>query len=80
MNASCSMFSQILKLIPRIDFQQMVKETGAEQRNLAGLPVSSPPGRGKSLRPIGRDARACRDSCACEMDSRFSMTLPLEAR
>ncbi len=30
MNASCSMFSQILKLIPRIEFERMVKETGSE--------------------------------------------------
>jgi len=31
--ASCSMFSQILKLIPRTDFALMVKETGAERRS-----------------------------------------------
>lgn len=30
MSASCSMFSQILKLIPRVDFQAMVKETKSE--------------------------------------------------
>jgi hypothetical protein len=30
--ASCSMFSQILKLIPRTDFERIVKETGAEYR------------------------------------------------
>lgn len=30
MNASCSMFSQILKMIPRIEFERMVKETGSE--------------------------------------------------
>jgi Transposase DDE domain/Domain of unknown function (DUF4372) len=30
--ASCSMFSQILKLVPRIDFERIVKETGAEYR------------------------------------------------
>ncbi len=30
MNASCSMFSQILKLIPRIEFERMVRETGSE--------------------------------------------------
>jgi len=29
-SASCSMFSQILKLIPRIEFERMVKETGSE--------------------------------------------------
>jgi Domain of unknown function (DUF4372) len=30
--ASCSMFSQILKLVPRIDFERIVRETGAEYR------------------------------------------------
>lgn len=32
MKASCSMFSQVLKLIPRIEFERLVKETGAEYR------------------------------------------------
>lgn len=30
MKASCSMFSQILKLIPRVEFERIVKETRAE--------------------------------------------------
>jgi hypothetical protein len=30
--ASCSMFSQVLKLVPRIEFQQIVRQTGAEYR------------------------------------------------
>lgn len=30
MKASCSMFSQLLKLIPRFEFEHMVKQTGAE--------------------------------------------------
>lgn len=30
MKASCSMFSQMLKLIPRIEFERLVRETGAE--------------------------------------------------
>lgn len=30
MNTSCSMFSQILKMIPRTEFERMVKETGSE--------------------------------------------------
>jgi hypothetical protein len=30
--ASCSMFSQVLKLIPRIEFERLVSETGAEYR------------------------------------------------
>jgi len=29
--ASCSMFSQILKLVPRLEFEALVKETGAER-------------------------------------------------
>ena len=33
MNASCSMFSQILKLIPRIEFERIVKATNAEHRS-----------------------------------------------
>ena len=33
MKASCSMFSQILKLIPHTDFEHLVKETGAEYRS-----------------------------------------------
>ena len=32
MKASCSMFSQLLKLIPRIEFERLVKESGAEYR------------------------------------------------
>ena len=32
MRASCSMFSQILKLVPRTDFERIVRETGAEYR------------------------------------------------
>jgi len=36
--ASCSLFSQILKLILRTDFERIVKETGAEycSKNLSG--------------------------------------------
>jgi len=33
--ASCSMFSQMLKLIPRIGFERLVRETGAEYRSKA---------------------------------------------
>jgi hypothetical protein len=32
-NASCSMFSQILKLIPRTAFQRIVQQTGAQARS-----------------------------------------------
>ena len=31
MNALCSMFSQMLKLIPRTEFAQMVKQTRAKR-------------------------------------------------
>ncbi len=31
MNASCSMFSQVLKLIPRVEFERIVRDTGAER-------------------------------------------------
>ena len=33
MKASCSMFSQILKLIPHTDFERIAKETGAQYRS-----------------------------------------------
>ena len=32
MKASCSMFSQLLKLFPRIEFERLVRQTGAEYR------------------------------------------------
>ena len=48
---SCSMFSQILKLIPRTDFQRIVKQTGAEYRS-KGL-VELEPIRGDAFLPTG---------------------------
>jgi hypothetical protein len=65
-NASCSMFSQILKLIPRTDFERIVKETGAEYRS-KGLSSWSQfvamlfcqLGRAHSLREIEGGLKSC---------------------
>jgi hypothetical protein len=64
--ASCSMFSQILKLIPRIEFERMVRETGAEYRS-KGLSSWSQfvamlfcqLGRAHSLREIEGGLKSC---------------------
>lgn len=66
MKASCSMFSQILKLIPRTDFERIVKETGAEYRS-KGLSSWSQfvgmlfcqLGRAHSLREIEGGLKSC---------------------
>lgn len=66
MTASCSMFSQILKLIPRTDFQRMVQQTGAEYRS-KGLSSWSQfvamlfcqLGRAHSLREIEGGLKSC---------------------
>ena len=66
MNASCSMFSQILKLIPRTDFQGLVQQTGAEARS-KGLSSWSQfvamlfcqLGRAHSLREIEGGLKSC---------------------
>ncbi|NGZ97542.1 MAG: transposase [Nitrospira sp. WS110] len=66
MNASCSLFSQILKLIPRTDFERIVKETGAEYRS-KGLSSWSQfvgmlfcqLGRAHSLREIEGGLKSC---------------------
>lgn len=71
MKASCSMFSQILKLIPRIDFERMVKETGAEYRS-KGLSSWSQfvgmlfcqLGRAHSLREIEGGLKSCEGKLA----------------
>ena len=42
MKASCSMFSQILKLIPRTSFFRLVKETKAEHRSKGQHPRREP--------------------------------------
>ena len=66
MKASCSMFSQILKLIPRTEFERIVKETGAEYRS-KGLSSWSQfvgmlfcqLGRAHSLREIEGGLKSC---------------------
>ena len=71
MKASCSMFSQILKLIPRIDFERIVKETGAEHRS-KGLSSWSQfvamlfcqLGRAHSLREIEGGLKSCEGKLA----------------
>jgi hypothetical protein len=69
--ASCSMFSQILKLIPRIEFEQLVKQTGAEYAS-KGLSSWSQfvamlfcqLGRAHSLREISGGLRSCEGKLA----------------
>jgi hypothetical protein len=64
--ASCSMFSQILKLIPRMEFEKLVKDTRAEHR-AKGLSSWSQfvamlfcqLGRAHSLREINGGLRSC---------------------
>jgi hypothetical protein len=69
--ASCSMFSQILKLIPRTDFERIVKETKAEFRS-KGLSSWSQfvamlfcqLGRAHSLREIEGGLKSCEGKLA----------------
>ena len=71
MNASCSMFSQILKLIPRTDFERIVTATGAEYRS-KGLSSWSQfvgmlfcqLGRAHSLREIEGGLKSCEGKLA----------------
>ena len=66
MKTSCSMFSQLLKLIPRTDFQRLVQQTGAEARS-KGLSSWSQfvamlfcqLGRAHSLREIEGGLKSC---------------------
>ncbi len=66
MNASCSMFSQMLKLIPRLEFERMVRETGSEYAS-KGLSSWSQfvammfcqLGRAHSLREIEGGLKSC---------------------
>jgi DDE family transposase/uncharacterized protein DUF4372 len=70
-SGSCSMFSQVLKLIPRIEFERMVKETGSEY---ASKGVSSwsqfvammfcQLGRAHSLREIEGGLKSCEGKLA----------------
>jgi hypothetical protein len=69
--ASCSMFSQILKLIPRPEFERLVKQTGAEYR-AKGLSSWSQfvamlfcqLGRAHSLREIEGGLKSCEGKLA----------------
>ena len=71
MKASCSMFSQILKLIPRTDFARHVKETKAEHRSkglsswsqFVGM-VFCQLGRAHSLREIEGGLKSCEGKLA----------------
>ena len=71
MKASCSMFSQILKLIPRVEFERMVKQTRAEYAS-KGLSSWSQfvamlfcqLGRAHSLREIEGGLRSCEGKLA----------------
>ena len=71
MSASCSMFSQILKLIPRIDFERMVKQTKSEYAS-KGLSSWSQFvammfcqfGRAHSLREIEGGLKSCEGKLA----------------
>jgi len=69
--ASCSMFSQILKLIPRLEFEKLVRDTGAE-RAAKGLSSWSQfvammfcqLGRAHSLREISGGLKSCEGKLA----------------
>lgn len=71
MNASCSMFSQILKLIPRTEFARLVKETKAEHRSKGVSSWSQfvamlfcQLGRAHSLREIEGGLKSCEGKLA----------------
>lgn len=71
MRASCSMFSQILKLVPRIEFERMVKHTGAELRAKGFCSWSQfvamlfcQLGRAHSLREIEGGLKSCEGKLA----------------
>jgi hypothetical protein len=69
--ASCSMFSQVLKLFPRIEFERLVRETGAEYR-AKGLSswtqfvamLFCQLGRAHSLREIEGGLKSCEGKLA----------------
>jgi len=70
-NASCSMFSQILKLIPRTEFARLVKETKAEHRSKGVSSWSQfvamlfcQLGRAHSLREIEGGLKSCEGKLA----------------
>ena len=71
MKASCSMFSQMLKLVPRTDFARLVRQTGSE-RGAKGLSswghfvamLFCQLGRAHSLREIEGGLRSCEGKLA----------------
>lgn len=71
MSASCSMFSQVLKLIPRLEFESLVKSTGAQHRS-KGLSswtqfvamLFCQLGRAHSLREIEGGLKSCEGKLA----------------
>lgn len=71
MKASCSMFSQILKLVPRLEFEKLVRDTGAE-RAAKGLSswtqfvamMFCQLGRAHSLREISGGLKSCEGKLA----------------
>lgn len=71
MKASCSMFSQVLKLFPRIEFEQLVRKTGAEYRakgltswsQFVGM-LFCQLGRAHSLREIEGGLKSCEGKLA----------------
>lgn len=71
MKASCSMFSQILKLIPRLEFESLVRETGSERAS-KGLSTWAQfvammfcqLGRANSLREIEGGLKSCEGKLA----------------
>jgi hypothetical protein len=82
--ASCSMFSQILKLIPRIEFERNVKDTGAEYRckglsswsQFVGM-LFCQLGRAHSLREIEGGLKSCEGKLAhlgIEVPARSSLS------
>jgi hypothetical protein len=82
--ASCSMFSQILKLIPRTDFERIVKQTGAEYRSkgmsswsqFVGM-LFCQLGRAHSLREIEGGLKSCEGKLAhlgIEVPARSSLS------
>lgn len=84
MKASCSMFSQLLKLIPRTDFERIVRQTGAEYRS-KGLSSWSQfvamlfcqLGRAHSLREIEGGLKSCEGKLAhlgIEVPARSSLS------
>ncbi len=77
MNNFCSIFSQLLQLFPRVEFQHVLKETHAE-RYAKGFPCWSQfvsmlfcqSGRAHSLREITGGLRSCEGPPRASISSR----------